>query len=146
MPGNLTPAAPTDVMPSNLSRAFHEELHLECDMNMYPDGSSDRNALAENDRHYFTMQQALVPDDYTALHNFYFAHQGRPFYFYNVRETVPPFSFDPTGSDPIGRYTVVFDGTWTETYGFDRNLLGTGIVTGGYARAATENLGLREVV
>ena len=34
MPGNLTPATPTDVMPVHLSRAFHEDLHLEAVLNL----------------------------------------------------------------------------------------------------------------
>jgi|SRR5215831_1530503 len=139
MPGNLTPAQPTDVMPAKLSRAFHEEMHLECDLNMYPDGSSDRNALAQNNRRYFTMQQMLVPDDWQALRTFFYNHQGRAFYFYNLRETVPPFSWDPTGQNTVGRYTVAFDGPWTETYGHER-----GQITSG-SFGATVSLGLREI-
>jgi hypothetical protein len=135
MPGNIIPAAPADVMPANLARAFHEDMHLELDINLYPDGSSDRNALALNTRHYWTMQQTLVASDYAALRAFFYAHQGQPFYFYNLRETVPPFSHDPTGGDPIGRYTVVFDGAWSETYTYERTVA-----------AVTVNLGLREIV
>ena len=142
MPGNLTPATPTDVMPVHLSQAFHEELHLEADLNLYPDGSSDRNALALNDRHYFTMQQTLLPDDWKALRGFFYTHQGRSFYFYNLRETVPPWTWDPTGQDPIGRYTVVFDGPWSETYGYERAGITTGVFTG---YGATVSLGLREI-
>ena len=118
----------------HLSRAFHEEMHLEADLNIYPDGSSDRRALALNNRRYFTMQQLLIPPDWQALRAFYFAHQGQPFYFYNLRETVPPFTFDPSGQDPIGRYTVAFDGTWSDTYGYQR------------AGGATVSLGLREII
>lgn len=135
MPNNIIAAVPTDVMPAHLSRAFHEERHLECDLNLYPDGSSDRKPLAGagHDRRYFTMQQSLLPTEWQALRTFYFAHQGRPFYFYNPRETVPPFHFDPSGMDPIGRYIVVFDGQWSEVYGYRR------------AQAANVSLGLREV-
>jgi hypothetical protein len=143
MPGNLIPAAPTDVMPAKLSRAFHADLHLEADLNMYPDGSSDRNPLAQNDRHYFQMQQTLSPDDWQALRSFYDSHLGRPFYFYNLRETVPPWSWDPTGASTVGRYTVVFDGQWSETYGYERGEMILGYFKG---FAATVSLGLREVV
>jgi hypothetical protein len=143
MPGNIIPANPTDVMPANLARAFHAELHLECDLNMYPDGSSDRNALALNNRAYFTMQATLLPDAYTALKSFFYAHQGVPFYFYNLRETVPPFSWDATGQNTIGRYTVVFDGAWTETYGYERNQI-QGQTFQGFG--VTVSLGMREVV
>ena len=143
MPGNITPAAPTDVLPANLSRAFHQESHFEPDLNMYPDGSSDRNALTLNPRAYFTMQQILTPDDYATLRSFYYAHQGQPFYFYNLRETVPPFSYDPTGQDTVGRYTVVFDGSWSETYGHERGEMQSHTFKG---FGATVALGLREVV
>src|SRR5947209_10559405 len=108
MPGNLTPANPTEVLPANLCRAFHEEVRLEANVNVYPDGSSDRLALANFTRHYFTMQQTLLPADWLALRTFYLAHQGKAFWFYNLRETAPPFSHDPTGAATVGRYTVVF--------------------------------------
>jgi hypothetical protein len=143
MPNNLTPAAPTDVMPAHLTRAFHEELRLEADLNMYPDGSSDRNPLALNNRRYFTMQETLLPDDWAALRTFFNAHQGRAFYFYNPRETVPAFSWDSTGANTVGRYTVAFDGTWSETYGHDRAEVVGGIFKG---YAATVSLALREIV
>ena len=142
MPGNLIPAAPTDVMPSHLSRAFHMEVRLEADLNMYPDGSSDRKALALNDRHYFTLQQTLLPDDWQALRTFYLQHQGRAFFFYNLRETVPPFSFDPTGNATVGRYTVAFDGAWSDTYGHERSEVISGVFKG---FAATVNIALREI-
>jgi hypothetical protein len=143
MPGNLTPANPTDVMPAKLSRAFHLELRMETDLNMYPDGSSDRNPLAQNDRHYFTLQQTLLPDEWQAMRTFFYQHQGVPFYFYNLRETVPPWSWDSTGQDPIGRYTVVFDGQWSETYGHERGQIVSGNFKG---YAANVSLALREVV
>ena len=142
MPGNLTPANPTVVMPAHLSRAFHEELHLECDLNLYPDGSSDRNALALNNRRYFTMQQSLAPDAWKQLRTFFYNQQGKAFYFYNPRETVPPFTTDPTGNNTVGRYTVTFDGQWTETYGKDRGFPTSNPPGFG----ATVALGLREIV
>lgn len=146
MPDNIISATPTDVMPARLARAFHEELRLECDVNIYPDGSSDRNALAQNNRRYFTMQQTLLPTDWQAMRDFFNRNQGRAFYFYNLRETVPPFSWDPTGANPIGRYTVAFDGEWTETYGRERaEMQGTppALVFKGFA--ANVSLALREI-
>jgi hypothetical protein len=142
MPGNIIQATPTDVMPAKLSRAFHMEVHLEADLNMYPDGTSDRNPLAQNDRHYFTMQQVLLPDDWQALRSFFYNHQGVPFYFYNLRETVPPFSWDPSGQNTVGRYTVVFDGGFDETYTHERAQMTAGVFKG---FGATVALGLREV-
>ena len=143
MPNNIIPAAPTDVMPANLARAFHMDVRLDADINLYPDGSSDRAALALNTRHYFTLQATLVPDDWLALRGFFYTHQGRAFYFYNLRETAPPFTFDPTGQNPIGRYTVAFDGQWSETYGNHRGEVVAGVFKG---YAADVSLALREIV
>jgi hypothetical protein len=148
MPQNLTPAQPTAVMPAHLCRAFHEDMHLECDLNLYPDGSTDRMALAHYERHYWTMQATLSPTDYTDLRTFYMTWQGKPFYFYNPRETAPPFSWDASGGDPVGRYIVAFEGAWSETYGFDRAEMipqppPNPPLFKGYA--ATVSLGLREV-
>jgi len=116
MPGNITHATPTAVMPARLARAFQESLRLEANLNMYPDGSSDRLALAQNVRHYFAMTEGLTASDWVTLKNFFLQWQGKAFYFYNLRETVPPFTWDPTGANPVGRYTVVFDGSWSDTY------------------------------
>ena len=120
MPNNLNPANPAGVMPKNLCKAFQEELRLEALINNYPDGRSDRNALALNVRHYFRLTQGLTGADWQSLRDFFNSHQGQAFYFYNLRETVPPWSWDASGQDPIGRYTVVFDGQWSDTYNVAR--------------------------
>lgn len=120
MPNNLNPANPSGVMPKQLCKSFQEELRLEALLNQYPDGSSDRLALALNPRRYFRMTQGLNGADWANMRQFYLNHQGRPFYFYNLRETVPPWSYDPTGQNTIGRYTVVFDGQWSDTYNVAR--------------------------
>jgi hypothetical protein len=120
MPNNLNPANPQGVMPKQLSKSFQADERLEALINQYPDGTSDRNALALNTRHYFRMTQGLTSTDWVAMRDFYNSHQGKAFYFYNLRETVPPFSYDPTGQNPIGRYTVVFDGQWSDTYNVAR--------------------------
>ena len=120
MPSNITPARPTDVMPANLAKAFALELHMEILSNGYPDGSSERQALATNVRSYFRLTQALTAADWQTMLTFYQQHIIAPFYFYNLRETVPPFTFDPTGQNPIGRYTVVFDGGWGDIYQMSR--------------------------
>lgn len=142
MPGNITPPQVTDVFPYSLARAFHMELQLQADLNMYPDGSSDRNALAINDRHYFTLQETLSPDDWQSLRSFFYNHQGRAFYFYNLRETVPPWTYDSTGQATVGRYTVAFEGQWSETYGYERAQMKSGAFQGFSANVA---VALREV-
>jgi len=110
MPGNVAPAAPVDTFPTFLYNTFTVELRIEATVNAYPDGSTDRAALAINPRHFFKLAFALTPMQWFTLRNFYAAHQGTPFYFYNLLESLP----GPPPGDPVGRYTVVFDGPWSE--------------------------------
>ena len=122
MPHNVAPASPVGVMPYGLCVSYSEELRLEALQNLYPDGSSDRLNLALNARRYFKMVRPVsrvlpappADSQWVQLYKFYQAHIGVPFYFYNLRETVPPWKYDPTGASPSGRYTVVFDGSWSE--------------------------------
>ena len=109
------PAGPVDVMPYGLSSVFQEELRLECLTNTYPDGSSDRLALALNVRHFFRFTRKVTSSQYSQLWAFYQQHLISAFYFYSLRETTPPWTWDPSGNQPIGRYIVVFDGSWSDT-------------------------------
>jgi hypothetical protein len=131
MPGNVAAASPTVVMPAQLARAFSEDLRLEALVNAYPDGSTDRAALANNVRHYFKMTQGLTAAGWQQMYNFFLQQQSAPFYFYNLRETVPPWSWDSTGQSTVGRYTVVFDGQWSDQF---------------TAARTSVQMGLREVV
>lgn len=114
MPGNVAAAVASGVLPYALYSAITEELRLEALVNVYPDGSSDRAALAVNPRHFFKLSLALTPAQWNTFYQFFFNQRGKPFYFYNLRETVPPFTWDATGQNPVGRYLVVFDGPWSE--------------------------------
>ena len=121
MPSNIAPAQPVDVFPRIISAStFTEELRLEEITNSYPDGSSDRQALATTPRRYFHFTFAVTTLLWQRLWTFYLVHKAQAFYIYNPRETVPPFSYDPTGQDPIGRYTMVFDSAWSETTAMTR--------------------------
>ena len=71
---------------------------------------------------------AYGEDEYTraasdALRDFFEARGGptEPFYFYDPYETNPKFSWDPTGAATTGRYTVRFDGEWSQTVGPGRS-------------------------
>lgn len=110
MPGNVAAAAPIDTFPTALYGGLTVELRIENTLNVYPDGSSQRAALAINPRHFFKLSYALTAAQWSAMQSFYLAHQGKAFYFYNLLEALP----GPPPGDPVGRYTVVFDGPWTE--------------------------------
>jgi hypothetical protein len=117
MPQNIQAANPTDVMPKFISVAFNEQVRYECMVNQsYPDGSSDRAALVTTTRSFFRATGKLAPTQWKALRDFFWAHIGAAFYFYFPREAQPPFTVDMTGASTDGRYTVVFDGAYAETY------------------------------
>lgn len=121
MPGNVTPAVPVGVMPFGLCSAFSEEMRIESIVNTYPDGSSDRAALSATPRRFFRMTRPVTSITYSVLRSFYLAHPADPFYFYNLRETVPPWTWDSTGNSPGGRYVVVFDGPWSDQVDMGRS-------------------------
>jgi hypothetical protein len=127
LPGNLNAAVSVGVMPFSLCSAFQEELRLETLVNAYPDGSSDRFALAINVRHFFRMTRQVTAAQYTALWNFYLAHPTDAFWFYNLRETVPPWTWDASGNQTSGRYLVVFDGSWSDTTMMGRSQASLGL-------------------
>lgn len=128
MPGNLTPAQPVDVMPFGLCSAFVEELRIEGFANAtYVDGSSDRAPLVLNPRHFFRFTRRVTGAQYSALWAFIRAHVIEPFYFYNLVETVPPFTWDATGQNPSGRYVVVLDGNWSDQTAISRSDVSLGL-------------------
>ena len=114
MPSNIIHATPTEVLPIGLYSAFTEELRYEVRINEYVGGESERLALSLNPRRFWKLSRGLTPVQWSTLRNFYFGHRGTPFWFYAPRETVPPWHPDPTGAATVGRYTVVFDGSWVE--------------------------------
>jgi hypothetical protein len=54
-------------------------------------------------------------------------HLVQPFWFYNLRETAPPFKWDPTGQSTTGRYTVVLDGNWSDQFNLGRSAVSLGL-------------------
>jgi hypothetical protein len=127
MPSNVIAAAPVDVFPAILATAFSEEVRVEALVNNYPDGSSDRAPLVTHPRKFFKQTTALTLAQWDALRTFYFGHIAQPFYFYYGRETVPPYTSDPTGADTVGRYTVVFDGGYSDAIGQGRSTVSSGL-------------------
>lgn len=127
MPDNVMVAAPVDVFPAILATAFSEEVRVESLVNSYVDGSADRAPLVEYPRRFFKLTSALTLAQWDTLRTFYFAHIAQPFYFYFGRETVPPFSQDPTGADTLGRYTVVFDGGYSDAIALGRSTVSFGL-------------------
>ena len=111
MPSNLVLTQPDVVMPQGPMQAFDESAERPALLDDgYAQGEDTRFVLTQQARRFFRVARRLTQDDWNTLYTFFVARKGRPFWFYNVRETQPPYSWDPTGQNPIGRYAVVFEG------------------------------------
>ena len=119
MPGSVQNAAPSTVMPWSLCTAFVRSQEYPVQENEYRNGESQRSVLATNSRKRWRLAKRLTPAELQALRDFYDARKGpeEPFYFYDVWETNPKFSYDPTGQATQGRYTVRFEGGWEQSAG-----------------------------
>jgi hypothetical protein len=122
MPGAVQNAAPLTVLPASLSRAFIHEREYPALDNEYRNGESHRSVQATNSRKRWRLAKRLTPVQLSALREFYDARKGptEPFYFYDLYETSPKFSHDPTGQAAAGRYTVRFDGGWDHSASLGR--------------------------
>ncbi len=123
MPGSVQNAAPATVLPASLSRAFVHEREYPVLDNEYRNGESQRSVQATNSRKRWRLAKRLTPAQLQALRDFYDARKGptEPFYFYDPYETSPKFSYDPTGQAVAGRYTVRFNGEWSQTVSLGRS-------------------------
>lgn len=127
MPGVVPLARPTVVLPLSLSTAFtrgHEYASL---VNTYPDGSSQREILVDNDRRRWQLSKRLTPTKMVELRTFYETYRVTPFYFYDPfqasdNEPIVPVgnNYDPTGASTTGRYAVRFEGAWSQSTGIGR--------------------------
>lgn len=119
MPGSVQNATALTVLPHSLCRAFAHERAYPLVENEYRDGESQRSVQATNSRKRWRLTKRLTPSALETLRDFYDARQGptEAFYFYDPYETSPKFSSDPTGQAVAGRYTVRFEGEWTQSVG-----------------------------
>jgi len=119
MPGSVENAAPSTVLPWSLSRAFARSQEYPVLDNEYAGGESQRWVLASNSRKRWRLAKRLPSAQLQALRDFYEARKGpqEPFYFYDPWDANPRFSYDPTGQQTQGRYTVRFEGSWEQSAG-----------------------------
>jgi len=118
MPGNLQQAAPNGVMPRALCTAFSESREYVQLQTQFHDGAIQRSQLSQTSRRTFSLAQRLTAALAIALKAFWDNQQGGavPFVFYNLIEG----SYDPTGNSTQGRYTVRFQGAWSQNTGLAR--------------------------
>src|ERR1035441_10693935 len=96
MPGNLTAAAPSGVLPASLSTAFTESRVYEQLQNRYHDGTPQTSQLAQTSRRTFRLTKRLTASALATLYAFVAAQEGGtiPFLFYNP--------FEPASGQPVG--------------------------------------------
>ena len=107
-------------MPLSLSRAFTESQAFATRVNEYHDGTSQRSTMLDSPRRSWQLTKRLTAEDLTELREFWQEHGAGVFWFYNPKETSPPFSYDPTGAATAGRYRVRFANAWSQSAGVGR--------------------------
>lgn len=119
MPGSVSNAAPVGVLLEALCSAFTERREWASRVNEYHDGSRQSAALASTSRRSWSLKRRLSPALLVALWTFWLAHQRGAFYFYNPFEPASGHpvgsNYDSTGVSTQGRYTVRFNGDWSQT-------------------------------
>ncbi len=118
MPGNVGSAAPATVFPDLTYTALSKSSEWATGVATYPDGSSQRYSIpATAPRARFRLRAKLGATAMAALRAFYVARKGRkePFFLYWPWERTVPFTYDPTGTETDGRYTVRFDCDWSQS-------------------------------
>lgn len=108
MPGNVATATASTVLPNGLAAAFTEAAEWPILANEpYPDGRTQRRALAANSRKSWSIGRRLTQAEWVTLLAFYEATKGplTPFYFY-----ADPSDYDATGASTTGRWLVRFAG------------------------------------
>lgn len=110
MPGSVAAAAPTLVLPYSLAIAFQQERVYLAEENVYAGGELQNRVRVVTSRKRWPQVKRLTTADLVALRAFQVTVGQGEFYFYDVYETSPAFSYDATGASAIGRYAVRFEG------------------------------------
>ena len=111
MPDSVPNAAPTLVFPYLLTKAFTRTSTLEALENKYQNGESQRSLLVNGFRREYQQTQRFNAAQWATFLAFVESVNGveQPFWFYDLYETVPLFTVDPTGTATHGKYPVRFD-------------------------------------
>jgi hypothetical protein len=96
--------------------------------NEYADGTQEKGAMVATSRRAWKLTKRIPPSALATLWSFWQDHIADAFYFYNLKETSPLFTWDPTGAAVAGRYTVRFDGDWDEQIFIPRAEVGLQLV------------------
>jgi hypothetical protein len=113
-PGSVANAAPVTVLPLSLCKSFSHARAYEVDQNEYLNGEYQGKALTATSRKRWKLSKRITSTELGTLRTFYFARSGpkEPFYFYDPWAS--GFTYDATGVQTTGRYTVRFDSNWNQ--------------------------------
>jgi len=123
MPGNVTNASIGIVMPWALARSFARAQPWKAKTNIYADGETQISLEVATSRKSWDLGLRLSPASLATLAAFWVTTKGPvlPFWFYDVWESVPKFSYDASGTATDGRYAVRFDGSFSTERGWPRH-------------------------
>lgn len=115
MPGNVGAAVPISVLPWSLATAFSRSNEWPIILNEYRNGECQRQILVETSRKSWAQTRRLSATQVVALRSFLDSRSGpwEAFYFYDVWETNPKFSYDASGVAETGRYVVRLEGEFS---------------------------------
>jgi uncharacterized protein (DUF2141 family) len=123
VPDSVAAANPTLVMPWSTARSFQSTRTLALDQNRYNDGTIQSRVLVDSSRRSWAISQRLTATQLDDLRTFFNSVVGQctEFWFYDVYETSPIFSYDDTGTATTGRYAVRFNGPLRYSLDWGRN-------------------------
>jgi hypothetical protein len=134
MPGSVGYAAvgsPARVLPYGLCRSFAHRREVAIQANVYRGGESQVGLLvtAQSFRCYWSQSRRLSPDDIATLRSFFATCSGPylAFYFYDTANEKAAV-YDATGAATTGRYTVRFEGAWSESREIYRGVVPVSLV------------------
>ena len=118
MPGNVTSASPSLVLPRSLCSSFAEVLEFSANMSVYKSAEYQAGLNVDNPRRAWKMARRLQPSASDALLAFYLLVGGAasPFWFYDPFAGSPIGSnWDASGALTTGRFAARFEGQLTVT-------------------------------
>jgi hypothetical protein len=132
MPGSVLNAVSAGVLPYSLSKAFAHSREYLVLVNDYANGESQRSLVTFSSRKRWPLTKRLAYSTMATLRAFYDSMDGplKAFYFYDVFETSPKFSYDVTGVATTGRYIVHFDSEFSTLWDLGRNEVDVQLVEG----------------
>jgi hypothetical protein len=123
MPGSVSNAAPTTVLPWSLCKTFSKGRDYPVLEAEYQNGEYEASCQTATSRKTWAIGKRLTPGELDELRDFYNDCGGPhvPFYFYDPWETSPLFSYDEDGEEVTGRHVVRFEGPWSQSVGIARS-------------------------